>query len=274
MTWLFMVLIITLSACASPYGAPIDSYARSLERIEPEVLTIDAGILDAEDAGSRYLVRSGDTLFSIAWRFEQDPEVLQQRNGLTSAVIQIGQSLKLKGAIPPKTKTKTKLKNVIPPFIKVEPESIIEKKVAQKSSKIKKKSLLNAISLPNSNGWQWPVSGHVVEGYSEKSRFSRSLQLEGQEGSPVKAAAAGRVVYAGDGLVGFGNLVIISHDKKLLSAYGHNQSVSVRVGDIVNAGDIVAKMGSTGTDRVKLHFEIRKKGMPINPMTLLPKRKS
>lgn len=171
-----------------------------------------------------------------------------------------------------KPKPKPKPKTLLPPSIKVESESISEEKLAQKSSKVQKNPLAKTILPPNLNEWQWPVSGPVVEGYSDKSRFSRSLQLEGQEGSSVKAAAAGRVVYAGDGLVGFGNLVIISHDKKFLSAYGHNQSVSVRVGDIVSAGDIVAKMGSTGTDRVKLHFEIRKKGMPINPMTLLPKR--
>ena len=110
--------------------------------------------------------------------------------------------------------------------------------------------------------------------YSEKTRFSRSVQLGGKVGTPVKAAASGRVVYAGDGLVGFGNLVIISHEEKLLSAYGHNQSLSVKVGDIVRAGQVIAQMGSTGTDRVKLHFEIRKQGKPINPVSLLPKRRS
>ena len=81
-------------------------------------------------------------------------------------------------------------------------------------------------------------------------------------------------MYAGDGLVGFGNLVIISHQGKLLSAYGHNQTLNVKVGDVVRAGQVVARMGSTGTDRVKLHFEIRKQGKPIDPASLMPKRKS
>ena len=118
------------------------------------------------------------------------------------------------------------------------------------------------------------MNGPILEAYSEKTRFSRSIQIGGQVGSPVKAAAGGRVVYAGDGLVGFGNLVIISHQGKLLSAYGHNQSLAVKVGDVVQAGQVIAKMGSTGTDRVKLHFEIRKQGKPVNPISLLPKRRS
>ena len=128
--------------------------------------------------------------------------------------------------------------------------------------------------MPQFTGWQWPVNGPILEAYSEKTRFNRSIQIGGQVGSPVKAAAGGRVVYAGDGLVGFGNLVIISHQGKLLSAYGHNESLAVKVGDVVQAGQVIAKMGSTGTDQVKLHFEIRKQGKPVNPVSLLPKRRS
>ena len=131
-----------------------------------------------------------------------------------------------------------------------------------------------AASVPQFTGWQWPVDGPIIEAYSEKTRFSRSIQLGGKAGTPVKASASGRVVYAGDGLVGFGNLVIISHQGKLLSAYGHNQTLNVKVGDVVRAGQVVARMGSTGTDRVKLHFEIRKQGKPIDPASLMPKRKS
>jgi Membrane proteins related to metalloendopeptidases len=112
----------------------------------------------------------------------------------------------------------------------------------------------------------------VIAGFSTKTRFSRSLQLGGEAGTPVKAAASGRVVYSGDGLVGFGNLVIISHDNQFLSAYGHNQALLVKVGDVVNGGEIIARMGSTGTDRVKLHFEVRKEGTPVNPADLLPTR--
>ena len=116
---------------------------------------------------------------------------------------------------------------MIPPPIKAEPEPIQKPVVAQKpkiTPKPKPKS--KATPVPQFTGWQWPVNGPILEAYSEKTRFSRSIQLGGQVGSPVKAAAGGRVVYAGDGLVGFGNLVIISHQGRLLSAYGHNQSLA------------------------------------------------
>ena len=274
-----------LAGCSAPYEVPTDHLGRPLERIQPKVTTIDAGNLDAEEAGSSYVVRRGDTLFSIAWRFEQDPDLLKRRNQLRSDLIQPGQSLKLKGDIPPEPELEVQPapKRLTPPVIKAEPEPVQTPKPKPKPKpkeapkpavKQPPKPKAKATPVPQLTGWQWPVSGPVLEAYSDKTRFSRSLQLGGQVGTPVKAAASGRVVYAGDGLVGFGNLVIISHEGKLLSAYGHNQSLSVKVGDVVTVGQVIAKMGSTGTDRVKLHFEIRKQGKPINPVSLLPKRKS
>ena len=268
--WLAIGLLV---GCSAPYEVPTDNLGRPLERVKPKVTTIDAGNLDAEEAGSRYVVRRGDTLFSIAWRFEQDPDVLRRRNRLNSDVITPGQSLKLKGEVPPEPKPKA----ITPPPIKAEPEPVQKPTVAQKPKvqpKKEPKPQPKASPVPQFTGWQWPVNGPILESYSEKTRFSRSVQLGGRAGTPVKAAASGRVVYAGDGLVGFGNLVIISHEDKLLSAYGHNQSLNVKVGDVVRAGQVIAQMGSTGTDRVKLHFEIRKQGKPINPISLLPKRRS
>lgn len=274
-------IVCMLAGCSAPYEVPTDHLGRPLERIQPKVTTIDAGNLDAEEAGSSYVVRRGDTLFSIAWRFEQDPDLLKRRNQLRSDLIQPGQSLKLKGDIPPEPEPEVQPapKRLTPPVIKAEPEPVQTPKPKPKEApkpavKQPPKPKAKATPVPQLTGWQWPVSGPVLEAYSDKTRFSRSLQLGGQVGTPVKAAASGRVVYAGDGLVGFGNLVIISHEGKLLSAYGHNQSLSVKVGDVVTAGQVIAKMGSTGTDRVKLHFEIRKQGKPINPVSLLPKRKS
>jgi lipoprotein NlpD len=268
--WLTMVLLV---GCSAPYEVPTDNLGQPLERVKPKVTTIDTGNLDAEEPGSRYVVRRGDTLFSIAWRFEQDPDVLRRRNQLNSDLITPGQSLKLKGEVPPEPK----LKAVTPPPIQAEPEVVQKPAVAQKPKAAPKKESKpkpKATPVPQFTGWQWPVNGPILEAYSEKTRFSRSVQLGGKAGTPVKAAASGRVVYAGDGLVGFGNLVIISHEDKLLSAYGHNQSLNVKVGDVVRAGQVIAQMGSTGTDRVKLHFEIRKQGKPINPVSLLPKRRS
>ena len=259
------------------YEVPTDNLARSLERVKPDVTTIDTGNLDAEEPGSRYVVRRGDTLFSIAWRFGQDPEVLRRRNQLSSDLIIPGQTLKLRGEVPPEPEPRPRPKPVTPPPIKADSEPVQKPTVTQKLKAQRKKAVKQepkAATVPQFTGWQWPVDGPIIEAYSEKTRFSRSIQLGGKAGTPVKASASGRVVYAGDGLVGFGNLVIISHQGKLLSAYGHNQTLNVKVGDVVRAGQVVARMGSTGTDRVKLHFEIRKQGKPIDPASLMPKRKS
>ena len=274
--WLVIGLLI---GCSAPYEVPTDNLARSLERVKPDVTTIDTGNLDAEEPGSRYVVRRRDTLFSIAWRFGQDPDVLRRRNQLDSDLIIPGQTLKLRGEVPPdpEPESRPRPKSITPSPIKAESEPVQKSTVAQKPKAQPKKAVKQepkAASVPQFTGWQWPVDGPIIEAYSEKTRFSRAVQLGGKAGTPVKASASGRVVYAGDGLVGFGNLVIISHQGKLLSAYGHNQTLNVKVADVVRAGQVVARMGSTGTDRVKLHFEIRKQGKPIDPASLMPKRKS
>ena len=277
----FWVTFGLLAGCSAPYKMPTDNLGRPIESIETEVTTIETPDLDAEDPGSRYVVRRGDTLFSIAWRFEQDPDVLKRRNQLSSDLILPGQDLKLRGEVPPEPEPEPKTKTTVrtPPTIRAESEPQPRPQVKEEPApKIIKREESRPTSkappVPQLTGWQWPVNGPILKRYSSKTRSSRSLQLGGKAGTPVKAAASGRVVYAGDGLVGFGNLVIISHKGKFLSAYGHNQSLSVKVGDVVQRGQVIAAMGSTGTDRVKLHFEIRRQGKPIDPVSLMPERKS
>ena len=267
-------LFLLIVGCAAPYEVPSENLGQPVERIPPKVTTISGDGLDASDPSAAYVVKRGDTLFSIAWRFEQDPEVLKRRNALDSDLITPGQALKLKGLIPEPPAVEVKA----PPTLKATPEPApkttapVTKQPVQPKPPVAKPKPKPAAAVPALAGWQWPVDGPVLEGYSTKTRFSRSLQLGGKSGTPVRAAAAGRVVYAGDGLVGFGNLVIVSHEGQLLSAYGHNQSLAVKVGDVVQGGQVIAKMGSTGTDRTKLHFEIRRQGTPIDPAGLLPKR--
>lgn len=102
--------------------------------------------------------------------------------------------------------------------------------------------------------------------------MNKGINIAGSRGTPVKAAAKGKVVYAGNGLLGYGNLVIIDHNQQFLSAYAHNSRVLVKENDMVDAGQKIAEMGSTGADRIMLHFEIRRDGNPINPLKYLPKR--
>jgi len=118
--------------------------------------------------------------------------------------------------------------------------------------------------------WRWPTAGPVIRGYSES--VHKGIDIGGGRGDPVTAVAAGKVVYAGTGIAGFGELLIIKHNDVYLSAYGHNDELLVTEGDVVVAGQTIAQKGSSGTDAVKLHFEIRKEGKPIDPLRVLPGR--
>lgn len=118
--------------------------------------------------------------------------------------------------------------------------------------------------------WRWPTTGPVIRGYSES--VHKGIDIGGERGEPVNAVAAGKVVYAGSGIAGFGELLIIKHNDVYLSAYGHNDELLVAEGDTVAVGQVIAHKGSSGTDSVKLHFEIRQEGKPIDPQRLLPGR--
>ena len=118
--------------------------------------------------------------------------------------------------------------------------------------------------------WRWPAEGRVSRGFS--GSVHKGIDIAGTRGEAVVATAAGKVVYAGTGIVGFGELLIVKHNEQYLSAYGHNDRLLVAEGDTVSAGQKIAEKGSSGTDTVKLHFEIRKDGKPIDPIRLLPRR--
>lgn len=120
--------------------------------------------------------------------------------------------------------------------------------------------------------WQWPTDGRVIAGFSSSEGGNKGLDIAGSKGQAVKAAAAGRVVYAGNALQGYGNLIIIKHNDDFLSAYAHNDKIKVDEQDNVKAGETIATLGSTGTNSNKLHFEIRYQGKSVDPARYLPKR--
>ncbi|MDR0247724.1 MAG: peptidoglycan DD-metalloendopeptidase family protein [Burkholderiales bacterium] len=119
--------------------------------------------------------------------------------------------------------------------------------------------------------WSWPTQGKVISTYSEKSSF-KGIDIVGNAGQPVVASANGRVVYVGSGLRGYGKLVIVKHNDTFLSVYAHNRELLVKEGQQVTRGQKIAEMGNTDADQVKLHFEIRKDGKPIDPLQYLPAR--
>lgn len=124
---------------------------------------------------------------------------------------------------------------------------------------------------PNKDkGWLWPVSGKVVRKFSPQNKLSKGIDIAARTGTPIVSSRSGKVVYSGSGLKGYGNLIIIRHDDVYLSAYAHNRKILVKEGTLIKQGQIIAELGSSGTQSPKLHFEIRKRGKPINPLTLLP----
>jgi len=124
----------------------------------------------------------------------------------------------------------------------------------------------------SASGWAWPASGLLIGRFSSNGSLNKGIDIAGELGQPVLAASDGTVVYAGSGLRGYGELIIIKHSDTYVSAYGHNRRLLVKEGQQVKAGQTIAEMGSTGADRVKLHFEIRRQGKPVDPLQYLPRR--
>lgn len=120
--------------------------------------------------------------------------------------------------------------------------------------------------------WAWPARGNIIGRYSDTDPDNKGIKLAGKSGDPVLAAADGEVVYTGNGLLRYGELVILKHNDHFLSAYAHNKVINVKEGDRVRRGTKIAELGSTGIDRDMLHFEIRLDGQPVDPMTYLPPR--
>lgn len=119
-------------------------------------------------------------------------------------------------------------------------------------------------------GWIWPSKGPILAGFDDPK--NKGVDIGGNAGDPVVAAGDGKVVYAGAGLRGYGNLVILKHNATYLTAYAHNQSLTVKEDQTVKKGQKIAEMGNTDADRVKLHFEVRRQGRPVDPMKYLPAR--
>jgi lipoprotein NlpD len=120
--------------------------------------------------------------------------------------------------------------------------------------------------------WRWPTDGKIIDNFSSSEGGNKGVDIAGTRGQPIFATADGRVVYAGNALRGYGNLIIIKHNDDYLSAYAHNDTMLVREQQEVKAGQKIATMGSTGTSSVRLHFEIRYKGKSVNPLRYLPQR--
>lgn len=215
-----------------------------------------------------YLVKPGDTLYSIAFRFGLDYKKLANANNIDrNYTIFEGQALALKELNTNQivVQTTKPVVNKPPPVNSPAPVTEINKESVELSKAV------NQLGSSAPQSWLWPHNGKIVRTYQENSSTQKGIDLSGVIGDSVIAAASGIVVYAGNGLPGYGNLIIVEHSGSLLSAYAFAQKILVNESDKVSAGQQIATMGKQG-DQPGLHFEIRRNGKPVNPQSYLPKR--
>jgi lipoprotein NlpD len=206
-------------------------------------------------------VVAGDTLYSISWESGRDYRDVARWNNISPPyIIKPGQRLRL---YPP-TGSGTASRPA---------QNSTWKKSSQKKS-APEKPQTSTRRPPASTGsvaWIWPTDGTILERYSANGP-NKGIDIAGRMGQPILAAAAGQVVYEGGGLRGYGQLIIIKHNADFLSAYAHCDKIYVKEGNVIKRGQRIADMGSSGAERVKLHFEIRYRGAPVDPQIYLPKK--
>ncbi len=219
-------------------------------------------------------VHKGDTLYSIAWQYGLNYQDIAKWNNITLPYrIYVGQQLIItakyqKKPLVVKTTNKkeysAKQKKKTIPIVQKTP--LRDKKNSTFDNLTEKKD----ISLIDKIIWKWPANGKIVQRFAPISNF-KGIDIAAKLGAKVYAAAKGIVVYHGSGLNGYGNLLILKHNAHFFSAYGHNKVLLVKDQEVVQAGQLIAYMGKSESDRVKLHFEIRKDGKPVDPLHYLPK---
>ncbi len=215
----------------------------------------------AENAGKPgyYSVKPGDTLIRIGLENGQSWKDIARWSNLENAnLIEVGQVLRV---VPPVLDGVSTSRPVA---------TTVVAPAGKTSAGVKSSSAPAASAGEDDMGFIWPASGALLAGFDEAR--NKGYDINGKAGDPVLASADGRVVYSGAGLRGYGNLIILKHNNTFLTAYAHNQTLLVKEDQAVRKGQKIAEMGNTDADRVKLHFEIRRQGKPVDPSRYLPSR--
>jgi len=292
-----VLFALALSACATKMPAPVVERAGTPSGLESA-------------AAPLYTVKKGDTLYSIAleqgvnyrdlaaWNYIDDP-----------ARIRVGQQLRVRPPAPPAASDGSAVTQPIAsgaPIVEqrpldggaapVAPAASSQLKTEPRAGKLpySEQTLALAQGVPTASEpaanvapppavakesapadpddvpWIWPSSGKLIGQFSESG--SKGIDIAGRAGDPVIAAGDGKVVYSGSGLRGYGKLLIVKHNATFLSAYAHNRALLVKEGQAVSKGQTIAEMGDSDSDHVKLHFEIRRQGKPVDPLKYLPRR--
>jgi lipoprotein NlpD len=265
-----MAVVLSLPACSSivEYQAPTTASERDM-----------------------YMIREGESLYAIAWHYGLDYKQVARWNNIQAPyTIYPGQRIRLN---PPPTVARTEEPETLPVASAPVPATWFPPPTASPSAAhtarttsvpaqpafslrpLSPESIsppMPAASQASVQGWQWPVQGEMIRGFSPNGNGKKGIDIAGRPGQPIQAASSGKVVYSGGGLVGYGELIIIKHDHNFLSAYAHNRKLLVKEGEQVRAGQMIAELGSTGAERPMLHFQIRRDGDPVDPLQYLPGR--
>ena len=277
---LLMFSLLVLSGC--------HRHHRSAPSTKPQTSIVKRQL----DADGNYYVRRGDTLYAIAFSYGLDPMEVARQNGILSPyTIYPDQKLNLKlstaGTAKSETSSGVKISGAKTPgqvttktitspaaSTRTAPEPVKTTPVpAVAATTVKPTSEKPPVSSNvDPKSWKWPTNGRVIRGFVAGNPARNGLDIAGKEGQAISASSAGQVVYSGNGLIGYGELIIVKHSEKMLSAYAHNRVRLVKEGDQVWAGQKIAEMGRNSSNEQLLHFEIRALGKPANPLNYLPKK--
>lgn len=231
-----------------------------------------------------HVVVRGDTLYAIAWRYETTVQKLAQLNGLAPPyLLHVGNRLAVDPPVPAES-TAGKAKAASGVVVMAVPQPQLDTQLGPRPVEAGAPVVPpGAAAAPQAVGstvpgpaasasswvWQWPATGNVTRAYDSNGQL-KGINIQSRSGTPIQAAASGEVVYAGDGLRGYGQLIIVKHSELYLSAYAYNRVMAVREGDKVTAGQRLGEVGGDAANPGRLYFEIRKQGDPIDPTRLLP----
>ena len=267
--------VLALPSCHRHHRPPPDSWSSN---------TIVKRQLNSDGS---YYVRKGDTLYAIAFSYGLDPMDVARKNGIASPyTIYPGQKIQLKSATGSQTRDASSgvkistlktpgavtTKTVESPKSVTSPKTQPTKKAPVTASTSSKSASSSTVKKADPKSWKWPTEGRVLRGFVAGDPARNGLDITGKEGQAINVSSAGEVVYSGNGLIGYGELIIVKHSEKMLSAYAHNRVRLVKEGDQVWAGQKIAEMGRNSRDEQLLHFEIRSVGKPVNPLNYLPKK--
>lgn len=264
--------VALLAGCTASWEAPVESRTTRPVSAPP--------VRHVRDR-DQYQVRPGDTLYGIAWSAGVDYRLLAAWNGLSPPYrIYAGERLRLKappagrrvnaGPVPARP-PRPAVPRSEPPVPRRDPPTT-RPPAPTRVPAARATPAQPTVARHGKLGWDWPTSGPLLAAYDASAPLGRGIKLGGQRGQAIRSAEGGKVVYSGSGLIGYGRLIIIKHNDKFLSAYGHNEDILVAEGDKVTKGQKIATMGVATDGKPLLHFEIRRDGKPVDPAQYLPRR--